>query len=370
MRQPVKMMDVYQKLKKAIENGVYPGGVFLPREIVLAQNMGISRDTLRAVLTKLSDDKLIERMCPKGTMVCNRQGKVKKPLTFLLPCPDFLSETFSSVGAQSSRRILKGVSQAAFEYDYRVETVPVSPNNNQHDIDWRKLDFVNADSMLIVHSDWYRELFPLLLKRGCRVAFVCSHISHQQEDKDFINSSFRIMLNTYGATEAAIEYLFRQGCRRVALLHRCILEPEHPIMKGYLAGLKKCGLKFAAWHELPDEPLKLECVKTMLKELYRTSGGFDSLIITPELATELCLRNLYQELRLDENIRIVVSNDTSNNQLVTPPLTSLAFPYEEVGRLAAQHLLSSDFAPGEQLINAQLIERESTLLKNLNFALA
>jgi DNA-binding LacI/PurR family transcriptional regulator len=369
MRQPKKMLEIYQKLKSAIESGEYQSGAFLPREVVLAQNFGISRDTLRSVLTKLAEEKIIERLYPKGTMICNRQSKARPPLTFLLPCADFISETYSSVAAQSSRRILKGVSQIAFEYDYRVETVPVSPTNNQHEIDWRKLDFVNADSLLVVTSEWYRELFPLLLERGCRVAFIHGQISHMKEDKTFIDSCFRIKINYSDATEAATEYMVKQGCRRIALFHRCILEPGHPVMNGYLAGLKKCGLKFAAWHELPDEPLKLEDVKIILKDFYRKSGGFDSMIITPELATELCFRNLYQELELDENIKIIVSSDVSNNQLVTPSLTSMAFPYEEIGRIVARHLVDSEFLSGEQLINGRLIERESTLNYKNNFAL-
>lgn len=371
MRQPVKMMDVYKRLKKTIEDGVYPAGGFLPSEIMLARNLGISRDTLRGVLTKLAEEKLIERMYPKGTMVCDKGRKnFQVPLTFLLPCPDFISETFLDMSAQNTRRIFKGVSQIAFEYDYRVEAVPVSPTNNEHDIDWRKLDFVNADSMLVVPSDWYRDLFPLLLERGCRVAFINSHISHRKEDADFINSCFRITINAFGAAEAAVEHLFRQGCRRIALFHQYILEPEHPIMEGYISGLRKCGLTFAAWHELPEENLIRESVRRELKDFYKKSGGFDSMIISPGVVVDLHMHNLYQDLGLTEDIKVIVSNDIANNRWVTPPLTGMAFTYEDVGRIAVQRLLSPEFSPGEQLISASLVERESTLAEKYNFALA
>ena len=368
MRQPVKMMEVYQKLKKAIEYGVYPGGFFLPREVILAQKLGISRDTLRAVLTKLSDEKLIERMCPKGTMVCNRPSKIKQPLSFLLPCANFLAEGCSYVESWTSRRIHFGLSQIAFDNDYRVETVPVSPTNNEHEIDLRKLDFVNANSMLVVNGDWFRDLFPLLLERGCRMVFVYSHLSRRKADEDFINRCFRIKINSSGAAESMVEYFFRHGCRRIALFHRFISEPEHPTMGGYLSGLRKCGLTFTAWREPATEQLTQRSLKIQLRDFYEKSGGFDSLIVDPVSAKELLWhRNLY-DIGLSEDIKIIISNDFANNP-DTSSLSSMIFPYEEIGRIAARHLLSPDFSPGEQLINGRLIEHKATFAQESNLAL-
>lgn len=363
-------MKLYEAIKQDIASGVYLSGSFLPNEFELSYKYNYSRGTVRSTLAMLEEDNLVELLKGKGRRICPvHVEKAKAPFTFLLPCADFISETFSNVTAQISRRILNGVSQVAFEHDYRVEVVPVSPTNYAHDINWGKLDSVNADSLLVVLGDWYRDLFPLLLERGCRVAFVFSHLSHRKEDEDFINRSFRIIINSFGVAETAVESLFRHGCRRIALFHRYILEPEHPTLSGYISGLSKCGLKFSAWHELPEEKMTLKKVKNQLRDFYKKSGGFDSLIITPELTSELCLRNLYQELELDENIKIIVSSDSNNNQLVTPSLTSMAFQYEEVGRIAAEILIAKDFVPVEKIINGRLIERESTLSSKCNFAL-
>jgi len=64
-----KKIEVYQKLKKAIDDGIHPAGSFLPNEITLAKNLDISRVTLRSVLAQLAEEKVIGRMYPKGTMV-------------------------------------------------------------------------------------------------------------------------------------------------------------------------------------------------------------------------------------------------------------------------------------------------------------
>ena len=361
MRDPVRRLKLYEALKADIASGTYLPGSFLPNEFELAEKYGYSRDTVRSTLTMLEDDKLVELLKGKGRRICPANvGKIKSPLTFLLPCADFISETFSSVAAQNSRRILKGVSQAAFEYDYRVETMPVSPTNNAHEIDWRKLDFVNADSLLIVSNYWYRDLFPLLQERGCRIAFMNSQIFLSRHYEDFLSKCFCITSNVAGATEAAVEHLARQGCRRIALLHHYIFQQDHPVLRGYLAGLKKYNLGFSSWDELQKEHLTLEIVRNQIKDLYKRSGGFDGIIIDSGTVYELRLHNIYQELGLPENVKIMTSDDSENNQRVNPPLTSMALPYEEMGRIAAQKLIAHEFIPGGLLINARLIEREST----------
>ncbi len=331
-----------------------PEGARFQTEHELCAEFKVARTTMTRVMVKLVEEGLLNRFPSRGSFVRKPQ-KPSVPITFLLPCTDFISETFSDISAQLSRRVLKGVSQIAFENDRRVETVPVSPTNSTHDIDWRKLDFVNAASMLVVSGEWYRALFPLLLERRCRVAFIDSHTSRRQDD-DFINSCFCVIINAFGAAEMEVEHLFQQGCRRIALFHHYISEPEHPIMGGYLSGLKKCGVGFANWNELPEGRLKLQEVKSQLKSFYKHAGGFDGLIIDPDIIFDLHLHNLYQELELDENIKVVVSSDAGNRQ----GLTGVAFPYEDAGRTAARHLLSQNFSPGEQLINGRLIEREST----------
>mgnify|MGYP001097316921 FL=1 len=59
MKPPVKALLIYRKLKKAIVDGIYPPGSFLPNETALAVNFGVSRNTLRSALTRLAEEKFI-----------------------------------------------------------------------------------------------------------------------------------------------------------------------------------------------------------------------------------------------------------------------------------------------------------------------
>ena len=364
MRDPVRRLKLYEALKSDIASGVYLSGGFLPNEFELAEKYGYSRDTVRSTLTMLEDDKLVELLKGKGRRICPAHiEKAKVPLTFLLPCPDFLSETVLDISAQNARRMLKGFSQVAFEYDYRVETVPVSPTNNEHDIDWRKLDFVNKDSRIVLAGYWYCDLFQMLLERRCRMVFIRTQNYRQKIYTDFIKHSFCITTNVFGAVENAVKHLAEAGCSRIALLSGHLSEPEQPTMNGYLSGIAKRGLAFSAWHDLPLALLTLADVNRHLRDFYRKCGGFDGLLVDASYLVHLHLRDLYRELKIPKTVKLLIMSDIEGSQRMTPTLSCVAFPYEEIGRNAAMRLLDSEFQTGgEELINARLIERESTLI--------
>ena len=368
MRQPIKIMAVYQDLKKAIQDGVYPAGSFLPNETAFAERLKISRNTLRSVLTKLADEKLVERMCPKGTMVCGKgRENFQTPITFLLPCADFISDATQLTNSEHTRQMLKGVSQVAFEHNWRVQTVPVSPTNYRHDIDWKQLDFINSDSKVLVDDYWYCDLFPLFKERGCKVAFIEGQTYQSEVYADYLKDWFVLCLNRVGATEAAVKLLVDRGCRRIALARNNLGEKDHPVLSGYKSGLSKCGFRYSAWMDTLD--ITNETIAAVIGEFYR-KNKFDALLLDPFLVFRLrTQRSLNYCLGLPENVKIMMDEEISYNSRVFSMLSSVEFPYEEMGRIAARHLLEDEFKPSWQSVNARIIERESTMQEKEQSAL-
>ena len=70
-RQPLPFI-VSDKIRRLIQDGVWPPGFQLPSEAELSQAMGISRATLRAALTTLEREGLIIRRHGVGTFVADR----------------------------------------------------------------------------------------------------------------------------------------------------------------------------------------------------------------------------------------------------------------------------------------------------------
>ena len=65
----LKHVKVYDQLFKKIQDGVYPPGSKLPSEPNLAEQMGVSRMTLRRALALLQEDGLISNFQCKGNYI-------------------------------------------------------------------------------------------------------------------------------------------------------------------------------------------------------------------------------------------------------------------------------------------------------------
>jgi GntR family transcriptional regulator len=61
--------QVYSDLNRIIRSGVLQPGEMLPPEIELAQAYGVGRQTIRAAIARLVDEKLLERFAGIGTIV-------------------------------------------------------------------------------------------------------------------------------------------------------------------------------------------------------------------------------------------------------------------------------------------------------------
>ena len=338
------------------------------RSFELAAKYNCSRGTIRGMLAMLEDDKLVELLKGKRRRICPAKvEKVQPPLTFLLPCADFLCETASFVNAQMTRRMLKGVSQVAFEYDCRVETVPVSPTNNAHEIDWRKLDFVNTDSRLVVNGYWYRDLFPLLMERGCKVTFIEDQAPELNDYKKYVKEWFLLSMDRLSTMESAVKFLAECGCRRIALAHNYIAEKDHPVLHGYKSGLAKYGLRYISWQD--TFMARDETVREIIGNFYK-KNNFDGLLLDPMLIFRMQPRHsVNQYFGLPANVKIIATREIIYNQMVFPSLTSMDFQYEEIGKVAAQHLLENKFTTGQQLFSAKVIKRESTMRESEQLSL-
>ena len=361
-------ISIHQQLLESLRQrtAALPVGSRFPTEHELCAEFGVSRATINKVMVKLTEDGVLTRTPRKGSFVM-RAVKPQVPITFLLPCADFISDATEISYSLHTRQVLKGVSQVAFEHNRRVQTVPVSPTNNKHDIDWNQLEFVDKNSLVMLLSYWYCDLFPLFKERGCRTVLVENQTYHSKVYADYLKEWFVLSMDSISATAAAVEFLAERGCRRIAVIHNDIEEKNHPVLKGYKAGLLKCGLKYAAW--LDTLNTASEAIAGAIADFYK-KNNFDALLLDPYLVFRLRTQHsLNYCLGLPERVKIMASDEISYNRRAFPSLSSTEFPYEEIGRIAAQCLLNDEFKPGRQFFSARIIERESTMSEIKHLAL-
>lgn len=77
-KKKLKHVKVYDKLYEQIQNGVYPPGSQLPSEIALAEQMGVSRMTLRKALALFVEDEIIKNVPGIGHFICTGEDQLSK----------------------------------------------------------------------------------------------------------------------------------------------------------------------------------------------------------------------------------------------------------------------------------------------------
>ncbi|MEI8248510.1 MAG: substrate-binding domain-containing protein, partial [Lentisphaerota bacterium] len=217
-------------------------------------------------------------------------------------------------------------------------------------------------------SYWYRDLFPLFKERGCKVALVENQTDHFKLYADYLKNWFVLSANSISAMESAVKLLAERGCRRIALAESHLEEEkEHPVLYGYKSGLAKCGLQYAAWIDTLN--INSKNIGEVIADFYK-KNHFDALLLNPILVFRLrTQRSLNYCLGLPESVKIMANDEINYNQQAFPALSSLDFPYDEIGRVAARRLLEDEFRPGRQIFDARIIERVSTMHETERLAL-
>jgi DNA-binding LacI/PurR family transcriptional regulator len=292
-------------------------------------------------------------------MVCGkRQTNLQTPITFLLPCANFISDIEQSHAARISNRLFHGVSDVAYEHNYRVETVPVSLTNNYLDIDWTKLEHLDSGSMVMVSASWYHKLFPLLHERGCKVALIDDQTSVMRAFSGYFKNWFLIETKRAESLCSGVQYMKNMGQKRIALVHNDLSEKDHPVLRGYLSGLEKCALDYSAWMEAPDEPMSAIGVIGTIFDFYQ-KNKFDTLFTSSSFLFPLRYQPfLNKTLGIPDSVKILLLENMDHLFNTYPPPCRIDFPWEEMGRYGARALIKALPCQKHKSFDATIIIRD------------
>ncbi len=81
-KKKLKHVKVYDKIYELIKNGTYPINSQLPSEPILAEQMGVSRMTLRKALALFIEDGVIKNVPGVGNFICSPDDNIKNPASF------------------------------------------------------------------------------------------------------------------------------------------------------------------------------------------------------------------------------------------------------------------------------------------------
>lgn len=184
-----------------------------------------------------------------------------------------------------------------------------------------------------------------------------------------------ITFNDYLAAYQATSYLISCGHQNIAcaLGTDSVDEQTYPYrywIDGYKAALKDAGITY-------DSNMLLPCASTQ-EAGYTLAKNFSDVVPTATALISFVgqnvaglIRGFYEKgIRLSEDISLVCLQDEASLAYYVPSITATVYPNEELGRLAAEHLLQKiadedgSLPIQRKLLDTTLITRESVKIIN------
>jgi LacI family transcriptional regulator len=290
----------------------------------------------------------VEKLGYKPNMIA-RSLRMRKSFVLGLIIPSITNPFFTNIA--------RAVEDIALQSGYVVTIFSSDQSLSKENL---YLDFMcnrRVDGALIAVADQYKSNLDLLVNAEIPIVLI---------DRLLENSSFdRVMVDTYGGTYRAVEYLLERGYKRIGM----IAGPQNVST----AVDKVLGYKKA----LADQKVELD-EDLLLYGDYTEASGLslggkilsqshppDALIVSNNLMTLGVYRVIKEYgLKIPHEIALVGFDDMTWSTIVVPPITMIEQPTYELGKKAIEFLLNrlagSSNEPQTHIIRTKMNIRGST----------
>ena len=254
--------------------------------------------------------------------------------------------------------VVRGVEDTCYENGFNVILCNSDDSPSKQRRYVRVLSEKQVDGLIVMSSGGGAELAQVLQS----VAMPCVEVDRDIEDLDF---DMVKVDHEFGA-DLAIQHLLALGHRRIACIAGPLsLSPVVQRVHGYRSALQAAGL------EAPDV--------LMRESDFTSAGGYRAmmgLLSVPERPTAVFAGNdliaigaicaaAEAGLRIPADLSIIGFDDIALAAYTNPPLTTVAQPMNETGRLAARMLIDRIERPSRpaqrELVKPSFRVRQSTV---------
>jgi DNA-binding LacI/PurR family transcriptional regulator len=334
-RPPSLVAQVEQALRQAIAEDCFPNGK-LPTEVELAEQLGVSRETVRLAAEALQRDGLVVKIRHRGTFLrppsLGRIKAVQEKLVGYLQT-DFLDARGHEEVAnrEISGRMLQGALEAAAQAGFHLI---VQRTTN---LEWRQAVRELADAGrvqgLICVSYHEDKMLRRLASSGLPTVLL--------DEDTTVSGIHTVRDDSFEGARKAIQYLAKLGHRRIAYAHwaRAEMNPSRPL--GYRKGMRDAGLSCRQPWEIATE-LTEDGARRMVERL---------LALRPSPTALYCFNNTLANMALAELRRrgVRVPEDLSVLGAGGEEIAGLSChqaDWYQMGRSAMQLLLRTLAKPG------------------------
>ncbi|WP_442588720.1 LacI family DNA-binding transcriptional regulator [Pedobacter sp. AW31-3R] len=205
--------------------------------------------------------------------------------------------------------------------------------------------------------------------------YIRHHIPLLFVDRVIENDDFnKVVINNTKAGYDVTSHLIAQGCKSIAHLTGSLMRNVYEDRKsGYQKALAEHHIPYREELVLETDLTEASAVKAA-EHILQMKNRPDALFVANDLSAVICMK-VFQDagLRIPEDMAIAGFNNDISSRISAPMLTTVNYPGEEMGKLAARNLINlvngeSDGALTNTIIlKSQLLIRESSLKKKADF---
>ena len=357
-----KHQQVFETLKNEIASGKYDARRRLPSEAQLVQRFGISRPTVSRALRDLKAAGFLDRRPGSGTFL----SQTARPSTgyFGMIIPGHGStEIFTPICAEIARRsqqagytLLWGDSSSTDLETRANQALELCDQYARQEVAGV---FLEPLELIPGREAVNQEIIRTLSARRIPVVLL---------DRDIVRFPERSAYDLVGIDNLAAGYrladhLLKLGARRITYFSR---PASAPTVLQRIAGVHdahlNAGLPWTAQQIAYGDPDDADFVTRVLGKPPKHRP--DAVICTNDATAARLLVTLANlGVRIPADIRLGSFDDVQYAQLLSPPLTTIHQPCEQIGAVAVQTLLQRlrepDTPPREILLDAPLVVRRS-----------
>lgn len=327
----------------------------------IARELNISKSTVSRALTghpnvNENTKKLVLELAEKMDYQRNMLAIsliTNKTNTIGIIVPELVNSYFS--------RVIIGSQEAAYQAGYNVIICQSNENYDQEISNVNIMLSSRVDGVLVSMTKETRNFDHLkrFEKKGIPIVFfnrVCDEMIVPKVIVDDFEGAFKLT-----------EHLIEIGKRRIAHL----AGPDNLIIsrkrkEGYLAALKKHQIEIDDELIIPYD-LNLDKVKIYVNHLINLPHKPDAIFaINDPTAIEVIQILKSKKIKIPKDIAVAGFSNDNYSAFIDPPLTTVAQPVEEIGKVATELLIDQinrdvkDWKAVTKMLDTQLVIRNST----------
>lgn len=355
MKEKAKYIQLFERLKENIEQGVYQDGQRLSGENEMALEFGISRQTVRQALSVLEREGLIERRQGSGTYVRKVEPRHKRSWNVGVIATYISEYIFPS--------ILRGIEGELSENGFfPMLSATMNRVDNERriltDCMEKQIDGLIVEGTKTALPNPNLPLYEKLREMGIPVVFFNSYYPA-------LTDCVSVTMDDRQGGYDAVEYLVAKGHRKIGGIFKSDDMQGLGRYEGYTRALLKNGLalqdRWVTWFhsESRENLLTDEYGISLLLEKYAQCTAV--VCYNDEVAVKLERAMANHGLKVPEDMALISFDNSPLGELAASGLTSFDHPKEQLGACAARKLISMMSGREEKsvVMDWGLAERES-----------